>query len=79
MAKNDNLTDFLKGLADKFRSVLGTADPLNPQEFEDEIQAVRDTAYSEGFADGGPTGITAKAGDVLSGKVFGSGAFPAGT
>lgn len=73
MAKSDNLTDFLKGLADKFRSVLGTADPLNPQDFEDKIQTVRDTAYSEGFADGGPTGITAKAGDVLSGKVFGSG------
>ena len=73
MAKNDNLTDFLKGLADKFRSVLGTADPLNPQEFEDKIQTVRDEAYSQGFAEGGPTGITATAPDVLSGKVFGSG------
>ena len=73
MAKNDNLTDFLKGLADKFRSVLGTADPLNPQEFEDKIQTVRDEAYSQGFAEGGPTDITATAPDVLSGKVFGSG------
>jgi hypothetical protein len=73
VAKNDNLTDFLKGLADKFRSVLGTADPLNPQEFEDKIQTVRDEAYSQGFAEGGPTGITATAPDVLSGKVFGSG------
>lgn len=73
MAKNDNLTDFLKGLADKFRSVLGTADPLNPQEFEDKIQTVRDEAYSQGFAEGGPTGITATAPDVLSSKVFGSG------
>lgn len=73
MAKNDNLTDFLKGLADKFRSVLGTADPLNPQDFEDKIQTVRDEAYSQGFAEGGPTGITATAPDVLSGKVFGSG------
>ena len=69
MAKNDNLTDFLKGLADKFRSVLGTADPLNPQEFEDKIQGV----YDKGFSEGGPTGITATAPDVLSGKVFGSG------
>lgn len=73
MAKNDNLTDFLKGLADKFRSVLGTADPLNPQDFEDKIQTVRDDAYSQGFAEGGPTGITATAPDVLSSKVFGSG------
>ena len=69
MAKNDNLTDFLKGLADKFRSVLGTADPLNPQEFEDKIQGV----YDKGFSQGGPTGITAAAADVLAGKVFGSG------
>ena len=73
MAKSDNLTDFLRGLADKFRSVLGTAEPISPQDFEDKIQQVRDTAYSDGFADGGPTGITAKAADVLSGKVFGSG------
>ena len=69
MAKNDNLTDFLKGLADKFRSVLGTADPLNPQDFEDKIQGV----YDKGFSEGGPEGITATAPDVLAGKVFGSG------
>lgn len=69
MAKSDNLTDFLRGLADKFRSVLGTVEPLNPQDFEDKIQG----AYDKGFAEGGPTGITAKASDVLSGKVFGSG------
>lgn len=69
MAKSDNLTDFLKGLADKLRSVLGTAEPISPQEFEDKIQEV----YGKGFAEGGPTGITAKADDVLAGKVFGSG------
>lgn len=69
MAKNDNLTDFLTGLADKLRSLLSTADPINPQEFEDKIQGV----YDKGFAEGGPTGITATAADVLSGKVFGSG------
>lgn len=73
MAKTDNLTDFLKGLADKFRALLGTSDPLNPQEFEEKIQAVRDAAYSEGFSQGGPTGITAAAADVLAGKVYGSG------
>ena len=73
MAKNDNLTDFLRGLADKLRALLGTAEPLNPQKFEEKIQAVRDEAYSQGFAEGGPTGITATAPDVLTGKVFGSG------
>ena len=69
MAKSDNLTDFLRGLADKFRSVLGTSSPINPQDFEDKIQGV----YDKGFSEGGPTGITATAADVLSGKVFGSG------
>lgn len=69
MAKSDNLTDFLKGLADKLRSVLDTAEPISPQEFEDKIQGV----YDKGFSQGGPTGITATAADVLSGKVFGSG------
>ena len=73
MAKNDNLTDFLRGIADRLRALLGTADPINPQDFEDKIQTVRDEAYSQGFAEGGPTGITATAPDVLSGKVFGSG------
>lgn len=69
MAKNNNLTDFLKGLADKFRSVLGTSALIDPQDFEDQIQQV----YNHGFSEGGPTGITAKAADVLYGKVFGSG------
>lgn len=69
MAKNDNLTDFLRGLADKLRALLDTAEPLNPQEFEEKIQGV----YDKGFSQGGPTGITATAADVLSGKVFGSG------
>lgn len=73
MAKNDNLTDFLRGIADRLRALLGTADPINPQDFEDKIQTVRDDAYSQGFAEGGPTGITATAPDVLSSKVFGSG------
>lgn len=69
MAKNDNLTDFLRGIADRLRALLGTADPINPQDFEDKIQGV----YDKGFSEGGPTGITATAPDVLSGKVFGSG------
>lgn len=73
MAKNDNLTDFLRGIAGRLRALLGTADPINPQDFEDKIQTVRDEAYSQGFAEGGPTGITATAPDVLYGKVFGSG------
>lgn len=69
MAKNDNLTDFLRGIADKLRSLMGTSAAINPQDFEDKIQSV----YDKGFSEGGPTGITAAASDVLAGKVYGSG------
>ena len=69
MAKNNNLGDFLAGIANKIRGLLGTTDPINPQDFEDKIQSV----YDKGFSEGGPTGITATDADVLAGKVFGSG------
>ena len=44
MAKNNNLGDFLKGLADKFRSKLGTTAKINPQDFEKKV----DEVYSQG-------------------------------
>lgn len=44
MAKNNNLGDFLKGLADKFRSSLGTTASINPQDFESKV----DEVYSQG-------------------------------
>ena len=44
MAKNNNLGDFLKGLADKFRSKLKTTDKINPQDFESKV----DEVYSQG-------------------------------
>lgn len=69
MAKNNNLGDFLAGIANKIRGLLGTTDPINPQDFEDKIQGV----YDKGFSEGGPSGITATDADVLAGKVFGSG------
>ena len=37
MAKTDNLTDFLTGLADKFRAKLGGTALINPQSFESKI------------------------------------------
>ena len=40
MAKTDNLTDFLKGLADKFRAKLGGTALINPQNFESKIDEV---------------------------------------
>lgn len=51
MAKNNNLGDFLKGIADKFRSRLGTADTINPQNFEDKIDAVYDAAAQKAYDD----------------------------
>ena len=44
MAKNNNLSDFLKSLADKFRSKLGTTVKINPQDFESKV----DEVYSQG-------------------------------
>ena len=44
MAKNNNLGDFLKSLADKFRSKLGTTTKINPQDFESKV----DEVYSQG-------------------------------
>lgn len=38
MAKTDNLTDFLTDIADSIRSVKGTTDLINPQDFSTEIQ-----------------------------------------
>ena len=41
MSKENNLTDFLTDLADGIRVKKGTADPIPPQSFEDEIRNLR--------------------------------------
>lgn len=56
MAKNNNLGDFLKGLADKFREILYIEDPINPQDFEDKITEVQSESYERGYSDGGGAG-----------------------
>ncbi len=40
MAKNNNLTDFLTGVADAIRTKKGTTDLINPQNFESEILSI---------------------------------------
>ena len=70
MAKTDNLTDFLTGLANKFRSKLGGTALINPQDFESKI----DEVYQKGY-DSAPQGTdvsdtTATPFDVLAGKEF---------
>lgn len=41
MAKNDNLTDFLTDVANAIRTKKGTTDPINPQNFSDEIASIK--------------------------------------
>lgn len=41
MARGDNLTDLLKAVADSIRSKTGTAEPINPQDFPERIQAIQ--------------------------------------
>ena len=40
MAKNNNLTDYLTDLADAIRAKKGSSDPINPQNFSDEIASI---------------------------------------
>ena len=41
MAKNNNLTDFLTGVANAIRTAKGTAARINPQNFESEIASIK--------------------------------------
>ena len=41
MAKNNNLTDFLTGVANAIRKQKGTEAPINPQNFESEIASIK--------------------------------------
>lgn len=50
MAKNNNLTDFLTGIANKFRSVLKTSKKINPQSFESAIDEVYEKATDDFWA-----------------------------
>lgn len=60
MSKSDNLTEFLKGVANAIRNKKGTTAKINPQNFEDEIASIT-TGVDTSDA-------TAVAGDILSGK-----------
>lgn len=51
MAKNDNISDLLKDVADAIRAKKGTTDLINPQDFSSEIESIE----SGGGSDGGST------------------------
>lgn len=52
MAKNNNLTDYLTDLADAIRAKKGTSDPINPQNFSDEIASIETGGGSGGGGEG---------------------------
>ena len=41
MAKTDNLTDFLTNIANAIRTVEGSTNAINPQDFESKITALK--------------------------------------
>ena len=70
MAKTNNLTDFLTGLAGKFRSKLGGTALINPQSFESKIDEVYQKGYDDAPKGTDVSDTTATAADVLQGKIF---------
>lgn len=70
MAKTNNLTDFLTGLADKFRSKLGGTALINPQNFESKIDEVYQKGYDDAPKGTDVSDTTATPFDVRAGKYF---------
>ena len=62
MAKNDNLSDFTKGIADAIREKKGTVMLIDPQDFESEIKSIETGADV--------SGVTATQSDVRAGVLF---------
>ena len=62
MAKNNNLKDFVTGIADAIREKKGTTELINPQDFENEIRTIQtgtDTSDATAVADDIRLGKTA--------------------
>ena len=70
MAKNNNLTDFLTGVADAIRTKKGTSGLINPQDFESEISSIKtekaEQEKSVSISTNGTTEVTPDSGKVLS-------------
>ena len=70
MAKNNNLTDFLTGVADAIRTKKGTSGLINPQDFESEISSIKtekpEQEKSVSISTNGTTEVTPDSGKALS-------------
>lgn len=70
MEKNNNLTDFLTGVADAIRTKKGTSGLINPQDFESEISSIRtekpEQEKSVSISTNGTTEVTPDTGKALS-------------
>ena len=70
MAKNNNLTDFLTGVANAIRTKKGTSGLINPQDFESEISSIRtekpEQEKSVSISTNGTTEVTPDTGKALS-------------
>ena len=53
MSKQDNLTDFLTGVADAIREVKGTSEEINPQDFDAEIRSCVSTLGTKTIVENG--------------------------
>lgn len=58
MAKNNNLGDFLKGIANAIRTYVPTDELINPQDFENKITEVYNVGEARGTTEGYNTGKT---------------------
>lgn len=70
MAKNNNLTDFLTGVANAIRAKKGTTSTINPQSFESEIASLSTGKTEQEKAvtitENGTTEVSPDTGNVLS-------------
>ena len=70
MAKNNNLTDFLTGVANAIRAKKGTSDLINPQNFDSEIASIstakEEQEKSVAITENGTTEVLPDDGKALS-------------
>lgn len=64
------LKEYLSTLADKFRSVLGTTEKINAQDFPDKVTEVYEKGYIKGDVDGFDKGVSAGKLELLTNSKY---------